>query len=585
MAPLRCWRAFSSALEKPIFFDMKHSNNAARIRLWMALKDGVKDKIERRVVTYPDLQTPEFMAVNPLKKVPGFIRQDGETVFESHVILSYLEDKYSDLAPSFKPSSPEGRQEMELFMRVHDIYISSPNCTAPGHSHSQGAMYLSKGWHGPVRGIELSARADKLKEIWKQLSWLEENSVGPYLCGEQVTLADFTWFPTCVFFEYMLPKIFGWPDIFNVEAYTPFPNLAQWYTKVKQEPAFAETHRDIWDYWVEMDDAGQFKPIIEELQADTSGLRFVYGQPTSLNYQEPPPQGKRTGRYINQPDKGDLVDETKPADVLMRNGRELSPPATLESIGFALEPCPTAVKDFRDDDEVIRVYYEEIMNLVKKTSGADRVFVFDHTVRQSGNTNLNAAAGESAAPVPRVHCDYTAGGAPRRLMQLGKQGIHSRLKDRDLSDDEIAQLLSGRFAFINVWRSIDDESPVMQKPLAVCDENSVPKDDIFLYELMFPDRTGENYSLKYNQEHKWYYYPKMEKDECLIFKVYDKKVDGPRFVFHTAFDDPLSPADPPPRKSIETRAIAFFDVPWANQAEADDLKADQKCTAYHYDPM
>jgi hypothetical protein len=38
----------------------------------------------------------------------------------------------------------------------------------------------------------------------------------------------------------------------------------------------------------------------------------------------------------------------------------------------------------------------------------------------------------------------------------------------------------GRYAFINVWRSTDDEHPVLQHPLAVCDERSVPKDDIFL---------------------------------------------------------------------------------------------------------
>ena len=36
---------------------------------------------------------------------------------------------------------------------------------------------------------------------------------------------------------------------------------------------------------------------------------------------------------------------------------------------------------------------------------------------------------------------------------------------------------------------------VLQQPLAVCDERSVPESDRFLYELRFPDRTGENYSL------------------------------------------------------------------------------------------
>ena len=43
--------------------------------------------------------------------------------------------------------------------------------------------------------------------------------------------------------------------------------------------------------------------------------------------------------------------------------------------------------------------------------------------------------------------------------------------------------------------------------------------------------------------------------------MYDKKEDGPRFVFHSAFTDPSSPPDAPPRRSIEVRAIVFYDPP------------------------
>ncbi len=79
--------------------------------------------------------------------------------------------------------------------------------------------------------------------------------------------------------------------------------------------------------------------------------------------------------------------------------------------------------------------------------------------------------------------------------------------------------------------------------------------------MIFPDRVGENYSLdaRSAEQHNWYYYPEMQVDECLIFKVYDKHEDGPRFVFHTAFDDPQTPSDAPARRSIEARVIIFFD--------------------------
>jgi hypothetical protein len=52
----------------------------------------------------------------------------------------------------------------------------------------------------------------------------------------------------------------------------------------------------------------------------------------------------------------------------------------------------------------------------------------------------------------------------------------------------------------------------------------------------------------------------MRRDEAIVFKVYESKKDGrARFTAHTAFVDPTTPADAPPRQSIEIRTIAFFD--------------------------
>jgi hypothetical protein len=279
-----------------------------------------------------------------------------------------------------------------------------------------------------------------------------------------------------------------------------------------------------------------------------------------LNYGEETPAGKRNGRYINKADdKGDTHDIEKNIKTTMYNGRPLQSQIQLETYGFELQSYPTVVQDFHNNAEVEHIYYEEMRALVKKVSGAKSVLIFDHTVRSSGSTNLNASkVGDAAAPVPRVHCDYTAESAPRRLMQFAKTGVYSHIRKRNLTEEDIKDLASRRFAFINVWRSISDE-PIEQKPLACCDTRTTPDKDHRLYELIFPDRVGENYSLKFSDAQKWYYFPRMVKDECLVFKVYDKKADGPRFTFHTAFEDPLTTASSPARKSIEIRSIAFFD--------------------------
>ena len=254
---------------------MKHSNNAARIRLWRELKPGMDDAIERRVVAYPDLKSPEFAAINPLKKVPAFIRADGTCVFESAVILNYLEDKYGDAAPSFKPPTAEGRQLMELFIRIHDLYIASPNCTAPGFSHCQGAMYLSYGWHGCARGMDLPTRAAKLAEIWKQLSWLEGYMTSPFLAGGALSLADFTWYPTMVFMEFLLPRVLDWPSVVDPAA-SSFPRIAAWFVKCTAIAEFKRARDQIYTYWEEMEAKGQFKPIKDEIAADTEGHKLRY---------------------------------------------------------------------------------------------------------------------------------------------------------------------------------------------------------------------------------------------------------------------------------------------------------------------
>jgi hypothetical protein len=75
------------------------------------------------------------------------------------------------------------------------------------------------------------------------------------------------------------------------------------------------------------------------------------------------------------------------------------------------------VKDFFNDEEIQAIYYPEIEKMIKESTGASKVIVFDHTVRKSASKNLNSLGvkGASAGAVARVHCDYTAAGAPRRF--------------------------------------------------------------------------------------------------------------------------------------------------------------------------
>jgi hypothetical protein len=230
-----------------------------------------------------------------------------------------------------------------------------------------------------------------------------------------------------------------------------------------------------------------------------------------------------------------------PRQVVIHNGRPHVQEFALERDGFRFVRHDTKVADFFDEDEVRRVYYPEMEALVKAESGAARVVVFDHTLRTADDEMR--AQRKIREVVPRVHNDYTEWSGPQRV--------------RDILPEEADALLARRFAIIQVWRPI--RLPVESFPLAICDARSVSFDDLVISERRYPNRVGQTYAITYNPKHKWFWFPRMRREEAIVFKVFDALKDGrARWTAHTAFDDPTSPPNARPRESIEIRTLAFF---------------------------
>jgi hypothetical protein len=230
-----------------------------------------------------------------------------------------------------------------------------------------------------------------------------------------------------------------------------------------------------------------------------------------------------------------------PHRVVLHNGRPFVDRFALDRDGFRFVPHDTKVADFFDEAEIARVYYPEMEALVKAQSGASRVVVFDHTLRTADDELREAK--KIREVVRRVHNDYTEWSGPQRV--------------RDLLPDEADDLLRRRFAIIQVWRPI--RHPVETFPLAICDARSMAPKDLVVSERRYPGRVGQTYAVTFNPEHRWYWFPRMRRDEALVFKVYDSLKDGrARWTAHTAFEDPTSPPNARPRESIEIRTLAFF---------------------------
>ncbi|MGH8640728.1 MAG: CmcJ/NvfI family oxidoreductase [Burkholderiales bacterium] len=225
----------------------------------------------------------------------------------------------------------------------------------------------------------------------------------------------------------------------------------------------------------------------------------------------------------------------------VRNGRPLARELTLDGNGFVFVEHKTKVRDFFDEGELKSIYYPEVERLIKDLSGASRVVIFDHTLRSGDEGEREARLVRE--PVLSAHNDYTEWSGPQRV--------------RDLLPDEAEELLKRRFAIIQAWRAIN--RPIEANPLAVADAKSVAFEDFLLAERRYPNRVGQTYRLMHRPNHRWYYFPRMRRDEALVFKVFDSAQDGrARFTPHTSFEDPASPPNAAPRQSIEARALVFF---------------------------
>jgi hypothetical protein len=225
----------------------------------------------------------------------------------------------------------------------------------------------------------------------------------------------------------------------------------------------------------------------------------------------------------------------------LRNGRHHLDEFDIERNGFVFVRHPTKVADFYDDDEVRRVYYPEMEVLIKQEAGAQRVVVFDHTLRTQDDAQRETR--QIRDVVRRVHNDYTEFSAGKRV--------------RDLMGDEAEALLKHRFAIVQCWRPI--RLPVESWPLAICDSRTLDEKSMVVTERRYQNRVGQTMAITFDPRHRWYWFPRMRRDEALVFKVFDSMTDGrSRWTAHTAFDDPTSPPNARFRESIEIRTLAFF---------------------------
>lgn len=232
---------------------------------------------------------------------------------------------------------------------------------------------------------------------------------------------------------------------------------------------------------------------------------------------------------------------------------------SLDATGFEMRRSPIQVDQaalVEKSASALEQYEAETRALLQSITHADAVVFFDATVRHEDTGTSRAPAVQ--APHLRVHVDQNPRSALARAVSHGGADRQFR-----------------RFQVINVWRPL--LGPVRNFPLALCDYQSVNlSTDLVRTVLKFPAwlKDKENYSLKSNPDHRWYYWGSLSPDEAIIFKCHDSASRGLALVSegtdradlldvaglcpHSAFFDENGPTSGHLRTSIEMRALLFY---------------------------
>jgi glutathione S-transferase len=160
-------------------------------------------------------------AANPLGKVPCLVMEGGEAVFDSRVIVEYVDT----LSPVSRLIPASGRERAE---------VRTWEALADGLLDASIAVRLEQTWPGRTDAQRSPAWIDR--HLTKVHAALKAMSLGlgekAWCSGNHFSLADIAVGVALGYLDFRFPQI-GWRE--------PYPNLARLYEKLAQRQSFIDT--------------------------------------------------------------------------------------------------------------------------------------------------------------------------------------------------------------------------------------------------------------------------------------------------------------------------------------------------------
>jgi glutathione S-transferase len=187
-----------------------------KVRVVMAEK-----KLECQFVLEDVWGSDAMLANNPLGKVPCLVMEGGEAVFDSRVIVEYLDT----LSPVGRLIPPSGRERAE---------VRTWEALADGVMDAAILARMEATWGGRTEAQRCQAWIDRqLSRVHSAVTAMARGlGEKPYCAGNGYTLADVAVGCALGYLDFRFPQI-GWRDA--------HPNLGRLAGKLAARPSFVDT--------------------------------------------------------------------------------------------------------------------------------------------------------------------------------------------------------------------------------------------------------------------------------------------------------------------------------------------------------
>ncbi len=187
-----------------------------KVRVVMAEK-----KLDFQLVIEDVWNHDNILKSNPLGKVPCLVLDGGEAVFDSRVIVEYLDT----LSPVGKLIPPSGRERVE---------VRTWEALSDGLLDASILARLEANWSGRTAEQRSQAWIDRqMRAVHHALKAMSQGlGEKPHCAGTHFSLADVAVGCALGYLDFRFPQI-DWR--------TPYPNLQRLYEKLATRPSFVDT--------------------------------------------------------------------------------------------------------------------------------------------------------------------------------------------------------------------------------------------------------------------------------------------------------------------------------------------------------